>query len=339
MTVFELEGPEMENSGNFYAKMFIVLAGGVLIIYFLMGYTTTIVAQHLNHKLRKETLSDLLRQDLQFHDREENSTGALATHIDSHPQSILELMGYNIGLILVCVFNVATCSILAISFNWNLGLVVVCAGLPPLVGAGYLKIRWDSKLDHDISKRYSLSAAIASEAIAAIRTVSSLSIEELVLKKYLAELDQAIAGSKRPLFTMMICFAFTQAIEYWFLALGFWYGCRLLSLDKITMYQFFVSFLGVFFSGQSAAQLFQYSTSITKGINAANYIFWLRDLQPKIQETTENKDNSPGSGGSVNLDKVRFSYPLRPNNPVLRGINLTVCFVTSTKSTQLIKVI
>ncbi|KAH7275753.1 P-loop containing nucleoside triphosphate hydrolase protein [Fusarium solani] len=323
--IFTLTGSEMEQQGNFYAKMFIVLGGGCLFAYFAIGYATNMIAHQLSHKLRKQSLDDMLRQDLQFFDRDENTTGALVSRVDSNPQSILELMGYNVSLILVCALNVTVCSILAIVHSWNLGLVVVCAGLPPLVGAGYLKIRWDAKISRDISERDGASASIASEAIAAIRTVSSLAIEEVVLKRYSAELDHAVADCRRPLFTMMVCFAFTQAIEYWFMALGFWYGCRLLSFDKITIYEFFVAFLGVFFAGQSAAQLFQYSTSVTKGINAANYVFWLKGLQPAIQETEENRNNGPSSGGtSVDLDEVRFSYPLRPSIPVLRGINLSI---------------
>jgi len=117
-------------------------------------------------------------------------------------------MGYNIGLILVAVLSTSTCSILAIAYSWKLGLVVVFADLPPLVTAGYLKIRFDAKLDLEVSKRYSASASIASEAITAICTVSSLTIEGSVIDKYSKELDQAVASSQKPLLRMMVCFAF-----------------------------------------------------------------------------------------------------------------------------------
>jgi ATP-binding cassette subfamily B (MDR/TAP) protein 1 len=45
MDVFQLEGAAMENRGNFFATMFIVLAAGCLIFYFVLGYSTNIVAQ------------------------------------------------------------------------------------------------------------------------------------------------------------------------------------------------------------------------------------------------------------------------------------------------------
>ena len=63
---------------------------------------------------------------------------------------------------------------------------------------------------------------------------------------------------------------------------------------------------------------------ITKGQNAANYIFWLSELQPTVRETDENRDKDPKSGGPIELDSVRFSYPLRPDAVVLRGVDMEV---------------
>ncbi|OJJ37981.1 hypothetical protein ASPWEDRAFT_59240 [Aspergillus wentii DTO 134E9] len=322
--ILTLPSTELEQQGNFLATMFIVLAAGCLVSYFILGYATNTVAQHFGHKLRKQCLHDILQQDLQFFDRDENSTGALVARVDSNPQAILELMGYNIGLVLIAALNLFACSVLALVYSWKLGLVVICAGLTPLVGSGYLKIRLDAKFDRDTSKRYMMSASIASEAVTSIRTIASLAIKHTVLERYTRELDEALADLKRPLFKVMVSFAFTQSAEYWFMALGFWYGCRLLSLDQVTLYAFFVAFLGVFFSGQSASQLFQYSTSITKGVNAANYLFWLNDLQQTVRETDKSRENGPGAADTIDLDNVKFSYPLRPDIPILKGLDLSL---------------
>jgi ATP-binding cassette, subfamily B (MDR/TAP), member 1 len=43
--VFTLTGRDMENRGNFYASMFIVLAAGCFISYFALGYFTNDIAQ------------------------------------------------------------------------------------------------------------------------------------------------------------------------------------------------------------------------------------------------------------------------------------------------------
>ncbi|KAJ5413568.1 hypothetical protein N7465_005873 [Penicillium sp. CMV-2018d] len=322
--VFQFTGSAMRTKGNFFALMFFVLGLGSFVVYFIIGWTSNIVAQTINHKYRKQVVNDMMKQDLQFFDRTENTTGALASRADSYPQAIFELMGFNVALMLVATAGVLSCSILAIVYAWKLGLVIVLAGLPPMLASGYARIRMEGAMDHKISKLFSKSASIASEAVTAIRTVSSLAIEISILERYARELDQAIATSTRPLLLIMLPFAFTQTVEYSFLALGFWYGCRLVSFGDLSMVNFFIGFLSVFFSGQQASILFGFSSSMTKATNAANYIFWLEQLQPTIRETDENRDIGPGDFKSLHLENLQFSYPMRPHGRVLRGIDLHI---------------
>ncbi|KAJ5766211.1 uncharacterized protein N7511_003827 [Penicillium nucicola] len=322
--VFNHTREDMVKKGNFFALMFLVLGLGSLVVYFLVGWSSNNVAQAMNHKYRKQLVSDILKQDLKFFDRPENTTGALISRVDSYPQAIFELMGFNIALILIAVVSVLACSVLAVIYAWKLGLVIVLAGLPPMLASGYARIRVESAMDHKISKRFSSSASIASEAVTAIRTVSSLAIETSVLDRYTKELDYAITGSTKPLLLIMLPFAFTQSVEYSFLALGFWYGCRLVSFGELSMLNFFITFLGVFFSGQQASILFGFASSMTKATSAANYIFWLEQLQPTIRETAENRELGPGDFKTLSLEKLQFSYPLRQHIPVLRGVNLEI---------------
>lgn len=237
--VFQLTGAAMRRRGNFFALMFLAMACGCLVIYFVLGWTSNVVAQvsspyfyhssmiliphqTLNHKYRKQILNDMLRQDLRFYDRQENTTGALTSRVDSYPQAVHELMGFTIALILVSVIGVLSCSILALAYGWRLGVVIIFAGLPPLLASGYARIRMEGAMEAKISKRFAASASIASEAISAIRTVSSLAIENSVLENYTAELENAISDSRRPILLIMLPFAFTQSVEYAFQALGFW---------------------------------------------------------------------------------------------------------------------
>ena len=268
----------MIDRGDFFSTMFLVFAAGCLISYFSLGYSTNNIAQELNLKYRKQIFKDILRQDMQFFDRPENNTGALASKADSCPRSILELMGFNIALIGISILNLSASSILALVYSWRLGLVVILAGLPPMIGVGLLKIRSDAKIDRETSRRYASSAAIASEAVTAIRTVSSLATEVNVLERYKKELNHAVTDSKLPLCTLMVWFGLMQAMEYWFMTLGFWcdpfeqivvpmlilrdrYGCRLLSFGEVELSSFLIAFLGVFFAGQASSMLFQFSTS------------------------------------------------------------------------------
>lgn len=45
MDVFTLTGEAMVDRGDFFASMFIVLAAGCLVFYFVMGWAVNVVAQ------------------------------------------------------------------------------------------------------------------------------------------------------------------------------------------------------------------------------------------------------------------------------------------------------
>lgn len=183
--------------------------------YPLFAYT-------FNQKLRNDILEAYLRQDLCFFDRPENTAGALTSRLSSYPQLIFVLMGFNVRMISVTRTTVVVSSILSIVIAWKLGLVGVFAGIPPLILSGYVRVRAETKLERDIGRLFERSASIASESVTSLKTVSSLAIEEIVIRKHAKELNAAVSRSQHAMFHLMIWSAFTQSIEYYILAPEFW---------------------------------------------------------------------------------------------------------------------
>ncbi|KAI6892948.1 ATP-binding cassette multidrug transport protein [Hortaea werneckii] len=324
--VMDVFTPELNQSrGNFFALMFFIMAICLLLVYMVMGWISNHIAQVYGHDIRERMFSSYLRQDLRFFDRPENTIGSLTSRLDSDAQSLFELMGFNLALIVLSTVTIVACSILSIAVSWKLGLVGVFAGTPPMVLGGYIRIRVETKMDAKIDAKFSNSASIASESVSAIRTVSSLAIENDVLLRYTNELDTAISESRATLASMMTFFAFTQSIEFFVLALGFWWGSKLIHQGDIDFYQFIVSFMAVYFSGQGCATIFTFASSFTKANSAANYFFWLRNLESTVRETDQNSNTVPSGGcTSYELDDVKFAYPLAPENRVLKGVSLSI---------------
>ncbi|KAK3305977.1 P-loop containing nucleoside triphosphate hydrolase protein [Chaetomium strumarium] len=80
ISVFQFTGSQMEEKGNFF------MGAGTLVVYFVIGWCWNVIAQ--------------------FFDRSENSTGALTSRAGSYPQTIFELMGFNVALILIATLGV-----------------------------------------------------------------------------------------------------------------------------------------------------------------------------------------------------------------------------------------
>jgi len=123
----------------------------------------------------------------------------------------------------------------------------------------------------------------------------------------------------------LLPYALSQSADFLVEALGFWYGSRLISSGKYTTTQFFIIFIAVIFSGQGAAQLFAYTTSITKAKGSANYILWLRLVNARIRETEENQNKEPSQDDvSVGFESVEFQYKQRATSKILQDISLKI---------------
>ena len=322
--VFTLPRQEAKNQADFYALMFFVVALGNLVAYFTVGWMCNIIGQTVTHRYRREMFERVLYQDMDFFDRPENSSGALTSKLSSLPTALQELVSANILLIFIVFVNIVSSSILAIVYGWKLGLVVVFGGLPLLLGSGYARIRLDQKLERQTGERFADSAGLATEAVTSIRTVASLTLEKQILDEYSATLDGIVKQSAGSLVWTMLWFALSQSLEFLIMALGFWYGSRLLANGEYTTTQFFVIFIAVVFGGQAAGQFFGYSTSLTKARPAANYILWLRTLKPIITENDQNKDIGPSGDGAIGVEDVEFRYKQRDASRVLKGISMHI---------------
>ncbi|KAF1976608.1 multidrug resistance protein-like protein 1 [Bimuria novae-zelandiae CBS 107.79] len=324
---FEIPAAEAVDQGDFYSLMFFIVAIGNLVAYSLMGWFSNIVVQHVSRGYRLEIFDLILKQDMNFFDREENATGALVSNLSSHPNSLLELLGFNVMLIFINVISVLSSCILALAVGWRLGCAIAFGALPLVVFSGYLRIRLEFKLEEQTGKRFGSSAALASEAVSAIRTVSSLALERHVLARYEDRLQGVARHSMKSLIWTMFWYSLTQSISFLAMALGFWYGGQLISRGEYTTTQFYTVFIAVVFSGEAAASFFSYTTSMTKAATAANYIFWLRRQKPAVQEESTKPpfdDDNEKDPIHMQMDNVDFAYESRPNAHVLKNIDVDV---------------
>ncbi|KAL1608580.1 hypothetical protein SLS60_003524 [Paraconiothyrium brasiliense] len=324
---FEAPAAEAVNQGDFYSLMFFIVAIGNLIAYSLIGWFSNIVVQYVSRAYRLEIFNLILKQDMNFFDREENATGAIVSNLSSYPTSLLELLGFNVMLIFINVISVLSSCILALAVGWKLGCAVAFGALPLVVFSGYLRIRLEFKLEEQTGKRFGSSAALASEAVSAIRTVSSLALERHVLARYEERLQGVARRSIKSLFWTMFWYSFTQSISFLAMALGFWYGGQLISRGEYDTMQFYTVFIAVIFSGEAAASFFSYTTSMTKAATAANYIFWLRRQKPAVQEEPSRPPFDDGKEkvpAHMKVQNVDFAYESRPNTKVLKNIDVDV---------------
>ena len=261
LNVFTLPLAQGHTKADFWSLMFFVIALGNLVAYAIIGAMCMYISFEVTHFYRRQMFETILRQDMSFFDQQHNTSGALSATLSMVPTRLQELIGVNLLLIVILIVNIVSSSVLALAYGWKLGLVVVFGGLTLLVLSGYARIRVETALTDKTSKAFSDSAGVASEAVIAIKTVASLKLEPLLMDRYRKMLGLIVRSESKWLVLLLILYAASQSLENLAIALGFWYGGRLVSTGEYTITQFYVIFIGVLFAGQAAGQFFSYSTS------------------------------------------------------------------------------
>jgi len=169
-------------------------------------------------------MESLLRQDIAFFDAPENASATLASNLSTSPAGLQELIGMNVVLLLIVVVNLASNFVLAMVYGWKLTLVIFFGAFPLIFGAGFYRIRLEMQFDQKVSAPFADSARFASEAVGAMRTVVSFTIEDSISADYDARLDRSLKKAIKFTLISMIWLALSESLQFLGMALAFWYA-------------------------------------------------------------------------------------------------------------------
>jgi len=265
----------------------------------------------------------MLRQDIAFFDKEENTAGALTSFLSTQTTHVAGLSGVTLGTLLTVITTLVAAIAVSTAIGWKLALVCT-ATIPVLLGCGFFRFWMLAQFQQRAKKAYETSASFACEATSAIRTVASLTREEDVLKIYVDSIEAQSKKSLNSVLKSSILYAASQSLMFACVALGFWYGGQRIADREYNLFQFFVCFSAVIFGAQSAGTIFSFAPDMGKAKQAAQELKILFDRKPTIDSWSEDGARLEHVEGNIEFRDVHFRYPTRPEQPVLRGLNLTV---------------
>ncbi len=314
---------QLRHDVNFWSLMYLMLAIVQIIAFSLQGIAFAICSERLVHRTRDQAFRTMLRQDIAFFDREENSAGALTSFLSTETTHLAGMSGTTLGTILVVTTTLVAAIALSCAIGWKLALVCT-ATIPILLACGFFRFWMLANFQNRAKKAYEASASYACEATAAIRTVASLTREEDVWEHYHQSLALQGQKSLRSILKSSTLYASSQSFMFFCIALGFWYGGTLIANREFTMLQFFICFSAIIFGAQSAGTIFSFAPDMGKAKQAAKELKILFDRKPDIDSWSPDGERISTIEGTIEFRDVHFRYPTRPEQPVLRGLNLTV---------------
>jgi ATP-binding cassette, subfamily B (MDR/TAP), member 1 len=329
------------STSSFWCLMYLMLAFVQFLAFCIQGVVFAFCSERLIHRVRDRAFRTMLRQDIGYFDMEENTAGALTSFLSTETTHMAGLSGATLGTLLTVLTTLIASISLSLAIGWKLALVTAST-IPVLLTCGFLRFWILAQFQKRAKRAYESSASYACEATSAIRTVASLTREDDVLQHYRESL--AVQGKKslRSVLKSSTLYAASQSLSFMCMALGFWYGGTLLGKHEYTIFQFFLCFPAIIFGAQSAGTIFSFArksmvisqayyyhtnnfvADMGKAQEAARNLKELFDRKPAIDPWSADGAPLESIEGTIEFRDVHFRYPTRPEQPVLRGLNLTV---------------
>ena len=163
----------MKSDASFWCLMYLMLGLVAMLAFSIQGVIFAKASERLVHRVRDRAFRTMLRQDVEFFDRDENTAGALTSFLSTETTHVAGLSGVTLGTILMVVTTLISALVLALAIGWKLALVCI-ATVPILLGCGFFRFWMLAHYQRRAKRAYNDSASYASEAVTAIRTGKSI---------------------------------------------------------------------------------------------------------------------------------------------------------------------
>lgn len=315
-------GEALQKASNHWALMFFILALGTLVAYFILGWSSNEISVHISCTYRQQYFESILAKPVPFFDAEENSSGTLAARVANDPTQLQQMLGINMGMVYIAVLSMCGCTIIGFVFGWKLTLVALCVAAPMIMTGAYFRLRYESQFEAMNQAVFAESSKFGAEAIGAFRTVTSLTLEDAISRRYEVLLQDHVTKAFRKASYTTVLFSFCDCIVLACMALVFWYGGKLLANHEYTAIQFFIVYIAVVNGSEGVGSFFSFGPNMAQAAAAANRILSFRDRDADSSKAGLEVPDAEG-GVKIELRDLWFKYPTR-DVPIFQGLNLTI---------------
>lgn len=313
-----------------------------LVILFVVGATANfgriwflrVVGEKLVARLRSRLFAKILSQDSYFFDvgpsKNGMKTGDLLSRLSSDTQVISKSLSGNVSDGARSLISGTVGITLMCWVSWKLTL---CMSLifPPLILMSTVYGRRIKLLSRVIQECLGSLTKVLEEKFNGLRTIQAFAQQKAVVHEFNHEVRDIYNKSMQEGKFSGIYYSINGFLGNITIIGLLVVGSRLISSGEISIGDLSSFMMYAIYTGSSVFGLGNFYTELMKGIGAADRVFELVDLKPRIPITLGKKvDNL---AGDIVFKNVKFAYPSRSNTPIFQDLNITikqgenVCFV------------
>ena len=279
----------------------------------------TYVLAAVNKRLRIQLYSSLLKQEIGFFDV--TKSGDISSRLNADTSKMSDQIGLNVNILLRSSVQVIGILIFMFSMSWRLTLAAFVSIPSAVVMTNYFGglVRTLSK---DTQEKLADSNALAQETISCISTVKAFAAESFEIQQLEESLKRYLQVMVRTAYIQFGYMFGSTLLPNLVIALVLVYGGRLVTQSHMSRGNLFSFMLYVNTMFSNFNMMATVYTGFAQAMGAAEKVLEWTDRAPLLQQ----RDNRAPEmiNGHISFRNVHFSYPSRPNLPILNGLEFDV---------------
>lgn len=270
--------------------------------------------------LRRDTFSRLIGMSMTFFS--ERRVGELSSRMTSDLTLIQETLTMTVAQFLRQSILMIGGVILVAFTSWRLTALMLST-FPVLVLVAIIYGRFIRRYARDAQDRMADGVTVIEESLQSIAHVKAFGNERFEVHRYSSALDAFLrvilkTARLRASMVSFIIFGIFGSI-----VLVFWYGAHLMQSGSLSFGELTRFILYTTFVGGSVASFADVFSQVQKTLGATTRVRELLDETPEIDlRSPESSTPISRMRGDIRFEDVSFSYPSRPDAPVLRDLSL-----------------
>ncbi|XP_052183316.1 putative ABC transporter B family member 8 [Diospyros lotus] len=313
---------EMHARIRTYSFIFSSLSLISILVNISQHYSFALMGEELTKRIRLKMLEKILTFEPAWFDEERNSSGALCASLSNEASMVKSLVADRVSLLVQTASAVTVAMVMGLVVAWKLAVVMI-AVQPLTILCFYTRKVLLSSISTKFVKAQNQSSQIAVEAVYNHRIVTSFCSMQKVLRLF----DEAQDGPRKEAIKKSLLagagMAAAQCLTFLCWALDFWFGGRLVNSGEISAGDVFKTFFVLVSTGKVIAEAGSMTSDLAKGSTAIASLFSILDRRSLILGSGAGTKLKKMAGG-VEMKRVDFAYPSRPESLVLRQFCLEV---------------
>jgi len=302
-----------------------LLLGAVLLAQAIFSYFRIVLFVNVTEKtlafLRQDTYNHLIKLPLRFFDK--RRVGELNSRISADIILLQETLTTTLAEFIRQIITIfGGIALLAItSFKLTLFMLAVLPGIMILARVFGKFIR---KFSKEVQRQVAESNTIVEETLQGIQSVKSYTNEYFEIARYRKKTEEIAevgikSGRYKGAFSAFIVFGLFGA-----LVAVIWKGSALLASGELVAGDLFSFVIYSAFVGGTIGGLASVYTSIQKFIGATEDLFAIFNEQEEDIQDIAKLPEKEILKGAIAFDDLTFAYPSRPDEHVLKNINVNI---------------